>query len=380
MRVVTNEALLKRNRTISHILFFASLGGMALGFFYTWSNPTTSSTLSCMLLPTLLLLTITSVRMANTWIREPRPVNVLEEALKGIGPKYTLFNHLLPASHVLVGPEGVFVIHTVWQEKAYRVVGKKWYGDGGVLNRIMGYMRQDLIGDPFREAQYEAQQVQRMVNKLEPDAGIEVQPLVVFINPKASFEAEDPIMPVLYADPKKKPSLRQYLKEQKGTDRKTLSLEAMDRIDEAYGLITRQDLAAYEGGVLLDDEDEEPAAPAYEPVPAEADPEFAAHFAPSEDDAPLEGTVAILQAGQLIHIDALTTSLDDQLEAVQAESSQPVEVLRTIQTDDPEALESFLQRKFARQRQKGEWYGLGKKDIAWLMSLDERVVRQVPPA
>lgn len=381
MRVVTNEALLKRNRTISHILFFASLGGMALGFFYTWSNPTTSSTLSCMLLPTLLLLTITSVRMANTWIREPRPVNALAEALKGMGPKYTLFHYLLPANHVLVGPEGVFVIHTVWQEKTYRAVGKKWYGDGGLLNRIMGYMRQDLIGDPFREAQLEAQQVQRMVDKLEPDAGIEVQPLVVFIHPKATFEVEDPVMPVLYADPKKKPSLRQYLKEQKGADRKTLSLEAMDQIDETYGLITREDLAAYEGGALPDDEDEEAiAAPAYEPVPADGDPDFAAHFAPGADGAALDGTVAILQAGQLIHIDAVTASLDEQIEAVQAETAQPVEVLRTIQTDDPEALESFLQRKFARQRQKGEWYGLGRKDIAWLMSLDERVVRQVPPA
>jgi hypothetical protein len=30
-----------------------------------------------------------------------------------------------------------------------------------------------------------------------------VQPLVVFINPKASVEIEDPLLPVLYADPRK---------------------------------------------------------------------------------------------------------------------------------------------------------------------------------
>ncbi len=151
MRVVINEALINRNRKISHILFFISLAGMGAGFFLTWTTDPASGTsqLSCLILPLLLLLTLTSVRMANIWIREPRPVDVLNNALKGLGQKYTIFHHLLPAPHVLIGPEGVFTITTVWQDKSYRVKGKKWYGDEGLLRKLNGYLRQDLIGNPL---------------------------------------------------------------------------------------------------------------------------------------------------------------------------------------------------------------------------------------
>ena len=88
MRVVINEAQINRNRKISHLLFFISLGGMVFGFFFTWTADPASgaSQLSCFILPILLLLTLTSVRMANVWIREPRPVDVLSNGLKGLGP------------------------------------------------------------------------------------------------------------------------------------------------------------------------------------------------------------------------------------------------------------------------------------------------------
>ncbi len=374
MRVVTNEALLKRNRTISHVLFFASLGGMALGFFYTWSNPTASSSLSCLLLPTLLLMTITSVRMANQWIREPRPVPALQEALRGLGSRYTLFNYLMPAHHVLIGPEGVFTIHTIWQEKTYRITGKKWSGDGGMMNRLMGYMRQDLVGDPFREAEYETQQVQRVIDKLAPDSGVTVQPVVVFISPKARFEAEDPAVPVVYGDPKKKPSLRQFLREQKNAARPTLKLDALDRIDLAYGLMTRQQL---EGMDVEDVEDEDVVEmPVVEEGVVEDDADFGGRFASAQPDAELDGTIAIVQAGQLVNIDAVYGGLDEHLAALQDDTKHPMEMLRTIQVDDAEALEAFLYKKFARQRQKGDWYGLRKKDLAWLMSLDDRLQKQ----
>ena len=262
MRVVTNEAHIARNRRISHILFFVSLAGMAAGFFYTWTaDPATSTQISCFLLPALLFMTLISVRMANTWIREPRPERVIEESLKGVGRRYTLFQHILPAPHVVIGPEGVFTVTPVWQEKQYRVSGKKWTGDRGLLARLTGYMRQDLLGNPFNEAQLHAQEMQKFVNKIAPDSEIEVQPLVVFTSQKVTLDIEDPIIPVLYANPKKKPSLRDYLRDLKGQERPTLTEEQLDEIDRLYGLVTRQELEAAMGGASQpleeDDADEE---------------------------------------------------------------------------------------------------------------------------
>lgn len=358
MRVVVNEAQIKRNRQISHILFFISLAGMGLGFFYTWTSEPDSSTsqISCFILPILMLLTLTSVRMANTWIREPRPREVLANALKGLGKRYAIFHYLLPAPHVLIGPEGVFTLTTVWQEGTYRVEGKKWRGDEGLTRKIMGYLRQDLIGNPFTDAIYHAQQIQKLVDKIEPDRGIEVQPLVVILSPNAKVELDDPLFPVLYADSKLKPSLRGYLKDIASASRRTLSDEALDRIDSMYGLLTRQeieDMVGQSPDDLGDDDDvssDEPEA------------------LTSVDDASGAGTVYIAQAGQLFYIDSTQGLPQDAIAEndLQSEVPDEITVIHTFGDSNAATAARRLQQKFDRKRQKEHWYGLSKKDVAWL--------------
>lgn len=358
MRVVINEAQVERNRKISHILFFVSLAGMGAGFFLTWTRPAESTSLSCFVLPILLFMTLMSVRMANTWIREPRPVNVLAEALKGLGQKYTLFHYLLPAPHVLVGPEGVFTITTVWQERSYRVKDKKWHGDSGLIRWINGFMRQDLIGNPFQDAQLHAQQVQKLVDKIAPDSDVRVQPLVVLIHPRATVELENPVFPVLYADPKKRPSLRHYLREIRDTAAPTLTLEQMDEIDRIYGLVTRQELELLGAEVLDEDEGYEDD---FEDVAIAG--EGAAQPASGEP-----GTIYILQAGQLFHIAKATEPLEDIIASLQDEAQGEIALVHTIETPRPDAVEGYLHRRYNRKRQKGTWFGLSKKDINWLKS------------
>jgi hypothetical protein len=358
MRVVINEAQVERNRKISHILFFVSLAGMGAGFFFTWTQPAESTSISCFILPILLFMTLMSVRMANTWIREPRPVNVLAESLKGLGQKYTIFHYLLPAPHVLIGPEGVFTITTVWQDRAYRVKGKKWYGDNGLLRRLNGFMRQDLIGNPFQDAQFHAQQVQRLVSKIAPDSNVQVQPLVVLIHPRSSVELDDPVFPVLYADPKKRPSLRYYLREIQGAGAPTLTPEDMDELDRVYGLLTRHELEQMGAEAVEDDEITE----------EDLDDGAYADDAAAQPDSGELGTIYVLQAGQLFHIAKATEPLEDIIASLQDDASDEIELVHTIETPKADAVEGYLHRRYNRKRQKGAWFGLSKKDISWLKS------------
>jgi len=355
MRVVINQSLLNRNRQLSHILFFISLAGMGIGFFYSWTRPADQATgqITCLILPLLLLMTITSVRMANHWIREPRPVPVLDEALKGLGKQYTIYHHVLPAPHVLVGPYGVYTLDTVWQDKKYRVQGKKWRGDEGLLRKINGYMRQDLVGNPFQDALFQAGQMQRLVDKVQPESGIQVQPLVVMISPNAHVELDDPLLPVLYADAKKKPSLRQYVRDQQLAPRPTLSQEALDQIDRQYKLMTRQQ-AAELAGEAFDEADEGEDEPLEEAAPP---PESAI------------GTVFVARSGQLYYIGAADGSVQDALSALEADAPQgDLELVHSFETPDAPGAAARLQRRFARKRQKDAWFGLSKKDLAWLES------------
>ncbi len=348
MRVVINQKKIKRNRQLSHILFLVSLAGMGIGFFYTWTADPNAQTsqISCFILPMLMLLTLISVRMANTWIREPRPEDVLEQSFKGLGKKYTIFHYLLPAPHVLIGPEGVFTVTTVWQEGQYAVKGKKWSGDSGLVRKILGYMRQDLLGNPFSDAMLEAQQVQRLLDKIAPDAGVEVQPLVVFTSPKVEVEIEDPMLPVLYADPKRRPSLREYLKSQANSGRKTLRTVDLDKLDELYGLVTRREIAEMLGEPL----------PTGEADTSQADTSF----------SDKSGTVFVAQAGQLYHIGATHGPLDEALDALRDMVEADLFIVHHFTARDPHAKAQQLRRKFERKQQRPHWFGLSKKDVTWL--------------
>jgi hypothetical protein len=288
--------------------------------------------------------------MANLWVREPRPTNVLGSTLKGLGKKYTVFHYLLPAPHVLIGPEGVFTISTVWQDGAFTVKGKKWRQPGGPSRMLLGFMRQDNLGDPYSVAKIHAQDIQKLVDRVAPDSEIKVQPLLVFISPKAELEIEDPLMPVLYADPHKDPNLRDYIRNHGKSP--TLTLEQLDKIDALYGLVTREDLA--EAGVV----EEEPAA--------DVD-------VPDIDDSVLEETrtVYIMQANNLYLFDSTTDNVDNERLNLQNEMGVPVEVVHSFESDKAERLVTALKRKYARKRQKGDWYGLSKKDIAWVQTLGQ---------
>jgi hypothetical protein len=168
--------------------------------------------------------------------------------------------------------------------------------------------------------------------------------MVVLIHPRARVEVEDPILPVLYADSKKKPSLRGYLKDQKVGERATLSLEAMDKLDRMYGLITREEVEGLEEG----DEEETDVL--------------------VEDDGPT-GTVYLLQAGSLYNIGMTRETVEGRVQDLQGEADQEIQVLHTIESREPEKLVAYLHKRFARKRQKGEWFGLSKKDVSGLLAM-----------
>jgi len=347
MRIVTNEAHIQRNRKITNIMTITSLGALGLGFFYSFTAPAAISSVFCLALPFLMLLTLTSTRMTNNWVREPRPEKVLNEALKGLGQKYTLYHYLLPAQHVLVGPEGVFVLYTAWQNRVYRVKGTKWSGEKGLFTRLGGWLRQDLLGNPFYPAQFNAEKVQKILKKIAPDSGVEVQPVIVFIHPQGNFEAEDPAFPVVYADSKKKPSLKGYLRELKAEKRATLSAEQLDEIDILYGLVTREELAAE--GYVEPDIDEESDETSDDVTTAKSKTE--------------PGTFYLFQAGQLYNMGMTRFSIDERQAELEAQTSQPLTLVYAVEVDDPEGMVQRYHKKFDRKRQKGEWFGLSKKDV-----------------
>lgn len=223
MRIVTNEELVEKNKKFATRLFFFSLAILILGFFTANGQLLGISALEninesvyLLVMPIVLMVgfisTMVSVRMTNLWVRQPRPETVIPEGLKGLSNKSALYNYFHnPVKHVLIAPQGVFVIVTRFQDGKFSVDNDKWRSHKGVVSSFFTFFRLDGIGDPTAEAQQAANFIRYYVEDYDED--LEVQPLVVFVDPRAEIEIGAVTIPVLYADPKKKPNLKDYMKD-----------------------------------------------------------------------------------------------------------------------------------------------------------------------
>ncbi|PJF43841.1 MAG: hypothetical protein CUN55_07055 [Phototrophicales bacterium] len=243
MRVVTQEQTIQRNRQIAQISFFLSLAALVGSFLFgnqlAGSNEVAAFYFNCAILPTLFLLILFAVRMANNWIREPLPWIALQKAaVESAGHDATLYHFvMMPARHVLVTSYGIFLLVPMFQDRPIIINGDKWKIPGGFFGRILVFMRQEGLGNPIFVAKTEAEYVQRLINK-KLGTDITVQPVIVFINPQAKLliEQESPI-PVTVASAEGTsdvPTLAEYLREQKKQKRATLSPEEIEALDNEF--------------------------------------------------------------------------------------------------------------------------------------------------
>lgn len=237
MRVVTNEAFIKRNRQWAQFSFLISIailiGSLFFGNSLVGDNPDAALFMNCLLPPMLFFLILFSVRMSNQWIREPVAWSSIEEGLRGHSSNAVLYHYVMPARHVLISPNGIFVLTPYFQDRPVVVKDDRWRMPGGPVAALMIFLRQEQIGNPTRDAKTEAVFVQRLLNKKFPDNDFEVQPVIVFINPGATVSIEgEPSVPITFVNSDLEPQLKDYLREVKEEDRPTLTKEQIDELED----------------------------------------------------------------------------------------------------------------------------------------------------
>ena len=238
MRVVTQENVIQRNRSVAQISFFFSIAALVASFFFgntlAGANDQAAFYVQCLMMPTLFVIILFSVRQANSWIREPVPWTAVQEALRGTNADATLYQFvMMPARHILVSPQGVYLIYPMFQDRPIIIDGKRWQIPGGFFARLMVFMRQEGLGDPAGLAELEAKYATRIINK-HLDTAIEVTPIVFFTHPNAKIMVEDEpeIAVTSGASGLDVPTLKEYLKSQKNEGRPTLSQEQIDALDD----------------------------------------------------------------------------------------------------------------------------------------------------
>ena len=251
MRVVTNTELAKRNRRLANYLFFATFAVLVGGFifinFVVFTDslaPQLTIILQLLLIPLALILTIVSVRMTNLWARRPYPDEAIQEGLKGISQKSVLYSYYhFPARHVLICPQGVFAIVTRWHGDRFVISDGQWRAKKGFISRMANGIRMDGIGNPEEDVAKATAAVQAQIAEVNDE--VTVNPLLVFLDPKAEIEGDEPSIPVVFADPKHADSLKKYLREY-GRD----ETEKGSKSGKSTLPLTEQEIEAFEEATL----------------------------------------------------------------------------------------------------------------------------------
>jgi hypothetical protein len=223
MQVTTNEKLIARRRRIGTYASFGGLGVLLAGMIasfnmqYVWAS----------LIALVAGFVLAQFGNANLrrYGRSPRPDEVLETALKGFDDRYHFYAWSLPASFVLLSPQGVYSFVTRDQGGEITVNGSQWKGKF-TLGRILLAFAQEGLGNPSRDASEGAGQMDTWIKAELPDLAVEVQPAVVFINEKVSLQITDPAVPVMDAA-----NLKKWLRGAgKGANLKSADYKALETL------------------------------------------------------------------------------------------------------------------------------------------------------
>lgn len=214
MNILINTKLVKRYTRIGQVLMFSGMAILVAGMIINIRMPEMINLSLGALLAGFLLSQI-GIQISNKWSRQPRPYETINKALKGLDGRYTLYHYTTPASHLLLGPSGLWVILPKYQGGTISYSNGRYRQKGG--NLYLKIFGQEGIGRPDLEAQAEVARVRAYLGKLLPEEKIpNVNAVLSFVHPKVTVvqpEGELPAYPFV-VDEKLKELVRKTSKGQ----------------------------------------------------------------------------------------------------------------------------------------------------------------------
>lgn len=243
MNILINTKLVKRYTRIGQVLMFSGMAILVAGMIVNIRVPEMIN-LSLGALLAGFLLSQVGIQISNKWSRQPRPYDTINKALKGLDGRYTLYHYTTPASHLLLGPSGLWVIQPKYQGGTISYNKGRYRQKGG--NLYLKIFGQEGIGRPDLELQAEVARVRGYLSKLLPEDKIpNVNAVLSFVHPKVTVvqpEDEQPAYPFV-TDEKLKDLVRKTSKGQTLSNAQINELRAAFENPQILGPVEKTELA-----------------------------------------------------------------------------------------------------------------------------------------
>jgi hypothetical protein len=213
MKIVKDKNKIQRNARIGSVVTIVSLAILGVGMYITFKRPE-QFFLSIIALLVGFLLSQVGIYYTNRWGRKPRPDEMLEQALKGLDDRYGLYHYHTPASHVLVGPAGIWTLHPKTQRGTITYHKNRWrQRSGGFLQGYLRIFAQEGIGRPDLEIESDVDGLNKYFKRNLPDLDLPpIRSALVFFHPDVELQVEDAPAPTLFGK-KLKDFIRKEAKE-----------------------------------------------------------------------------------------------------------------------------------------------------------------------
>lgn len=198
MKIIKNEKLIKRNGTIGNWTQIGAIVVLGIGMYISFNRVDLFNYSLAALLVGFAMVQI-GMYMGNRYGRSPRPDEKLDAGLKGLQNDFVIYHYTTPASHLLVGPAGLWILTPYHQRGEVTFKKNRWRMRGGGF--MQGYMRifgQEGLGRPELELESEINAIKKYLAKQMDESEIpEIKGMLVFTNDGVEIEAQDAPIPAM---------------------------------------------------------------------------------------------------------------------------------------------------------------------------------------
>jgi hypothetical protein len=230
MKIIKNEKLIQRNGKIGQIVSLGALVVLGVGMYISFSKPEYFTyAVVCLIIG--FIMTQVGMYMGTRWGRSPRPDEQLDAGLKGLHSEFSMYHYSSPASHLLIGPSGVWTLLPYHQRGKVIYEKNRWKLKGGGF--LQGYMRifgQEGLGRPDLDAENEVQTLKKFLAKKMDESDIpEIKPILIFTTDEVELDPGESPIPAM-----KLKQLKEFMRQ--GGKNRVLSTE---QIAELNGLFSQ---------------------------------------------------------------------------------------------------------------------------------------------
>jgi hypothetical protein len=216
MKIVTDEKLIKGKKRLAMIVWGLSLATLAVGLFIGFQSGTSTFSTVIMLISLLIGATLYFINrnFMDTWMREPGFEVIVARVLKGLGDRYSLYNYIAGSTHLLAGPNGLWLIlpYDLKGTISYDAAKDKWDYDSK-KNFVSQLFSNEVFSNPKTEAAKALKAWNEFLSKKTDIKGLpEPQPIIVFANNDLKLASQDTPYPAVSGEKikdviRKKPQL-----------------------------------------------------------------------------------------------------------------------------------------------------------------------------